>query len=70
MPYVTCPVCKDDEKTIHLELEGGYEPDTGAGPYPEVKEVECGCELSADDFDAVYAEADKLDADSWVYDPD
>jgi hypothetical protein len=65
MPYVICPVCKDPEETIRLELEGGYEPDTGAGPYAEVKEIECGCELTAADYDAVYAEADKLDMHDW-----
>lgn len=65
LAYVECPVCKDPAKTIRMELLGKYEWDTGAGPFIEISDVECGCWLTADQIAHVDRAARELDMREW-----
>jgi transcription elongation factor Elf1 len=58
MPYFECPRCGEESVQVILTA---YEPDTNAGGCPEIVSVVCGCDLTPDEQDKVYAEADTFD---------
>ena len=59
MAYFACPHCGEEMIRIHLTE---YEPDTNGGGVPEITSVDCGCDLTVEEQEEVYAEADKC---SW-----